>query len=71
MITHFKENKMHSIIMILCCAIPLIMLAVLYLTKAQGTQIGSVLSFAVILLCPLSHLVLMPLILRKKDENVG
>ncbi|MCX7746562.1 MAG: DUF2933 domain-containing protein [Clostridia bacterium] len=66
---HFGKNKLHRLIMLLCCVIPMIMLGVLYLTKTQGGQLGSILSFALVLLCPLSHLLLMPLIMGKRHEN--
>ncbi|MFZ5986447.1 MAG: DUF2933 domain-containing protein [Bacillota bacterium] len=67
---HFIKNKLHSIIMILCCTIPLIVLAIMYLAKTRETQ-SSVWSFALILICPLSHLLLMPLLMGKKDKNTG
>ena len=47
-------NK-HTIIMLLCCLIPLAILAVLW---AVGVS-GSYLIWGVILLCPLLHLVMM------------
>lgn len=69
---HCAENKLHKVLMVLCCAIPIIILGVLYLGKVQGTSWGSMLSFAAILLCPLLHLIMMPLMIRRnKKESTG
>lgn len=68
---HCKKNNFHKILMILCCAIPLLVISALYFTKVQGTSWGSILSFGAILLCPLMHLLMMPLMQEKKDENTG
>ena len=45
----------HTLIMVLCCLIPLAILAVLW---ASGVS-GSYLLLGVILLCPLLHIVMM------------
>lgn len=66
---HFCKNKLHSILMIICCAISLVLLAAMYFAKARGIQFGGVLGFAVVLLCPLSHLLLIPLIMGKKGRD--
>lgn len=69
---HSRKNKHNRIMMILCCAIPILIVGALYLTKVQSTPWGSVLSFGAILLCPLMHLVMMPLMLKgKKSEGTG
>ncbi|MCX7922443.1 MAG: hypothetical protein N3B21_10610 [Clostridia bacterium] len=70
---HCRKGRLHSIIMILCCAAPLLVLAIMYFTKLRGTETGSLLSFAAILICPLSHLVLIPLLMgrRQKNNNEG
>ena len=66
---HCGKNKLHAIIMILCCAIPLVMLAVMYFTKTQALQSSSVWSLVIILICPLSHLLLMGLMMGKKQKR--
>jgi hypothetical protein len=54
-------GKLHKILMMLCCIIPIALVAVLFLIKPNigGTQ--TVLPVVLLLLCPLSHLILMPL----------
>lgn len=69
MIKHCSKNKLHMVLMILCCAIPLIIIGALYLVKVQGTPWGSILSFGAVLLCPLMHLLMIPLMRDRKEEN--
>jgi hypothetical protein len=66
---HCNKNKFHKILIILCCAIPLLVIGALYFTKVQGTSWGSILSFGAILLCPLMHLIMMPLMHGKRGES--
>jgi len=49
-------KKSHLWIMILCCLIPIIGLAAIYLFNVP---VGNVLFFGLILLCPVSHLLMM------------
>ncbi len=50
-----KGTSKHTLIMVLCCLIPLVILGVLW---AIGVS-GSYLLFGVILLCPLLHIFMM------------
>lgn len=50
-----KGMSKHTLIMVLCCLIPLVILGVLW---AIGIS-GSYLILGVILLCPLLHIVMM------------
>lgn len=50
-----KEMSRHTLIMALCCLMPLAILAVLWMIGVSG----SYLVFGLILLCPLLHLLMM------------
>lgn len=49
-------KKSHLLIMILCCLIPVAALAAIFLFKVP---VSSVLFLGLILLCPISHLLMM------------
>ncbi len=50
-----KGGSKHTLIMVLCCLIPLVILAVLWVIGVSA----SYLILGVVLLCPLLHLVMM------------
>lgn len=64
-----KKTKLHKIIMILCCTIPFLTIGLLYFFRLQGTSWGTILGFGAILLCPLMHLLMLPLIMRGMKSN--
>lgn len=61
-----KGMNRHTLIMVLCCLIPLVILAVLWAIGASG----SYLILGVILLCPLLHIFMMRG-MHKESANGG
>ncbi len=62
-----KGMSKHTLIMVLCCLIPLVILGVLW---AIGVS-GSYLIFGVILLCPLLHIFMMRGMHKRSGEGGG
>ncbi len=50
-----KGMSKHTLIMVLCCLIPLVILGILWVAGVSG----SYLILGVLLLCPISHIVIM------------
>jgi hypothetical protein len=62
------KNKSHNWMMLLCCVLPTALVMILFLTKSSGS-IGSAFPILLLLICPLSHLVLMPLMMKKNKNH--
>ena len=58
----------HLLIMILCCAIPMAALAAIFVLKVPIPQL---LSYGLIALCPLSHILMMAFMGRHKQDDPG
>jgi len=50
----FSKHK-HTLMMALCCLIPLVLLGILWIAGVSQ----NILSFGILLLCPIMHLVMM------------
>lgn len=61
---HFK----HMLLMVLCCAIPAVLLLLMPVLKINSTALKNILPYGVALICPLMHIAMIPL-LFKKDKN--
>ena len=63
---HAFHGSRHLWIMVLCCLIPVAALTAIFALKIPVSQ---VLTFGLILLCPLSHFLLMGLMGRDRHEH--
>ncbi|AHV97474.1 DUF2933 domain-containing protein [Paenibacillus sabinae] len=61
-------SKKHSLLMKLCCIVPIVLVAVLLIASTVKGSSGNLLTYGLLLLCPLSHLVLMPLMMRNRKH---
>lgn len=65
-----KSHMSHMLLMVLCCALPVVLLLLFPLLKINSTALKSILPFVIFLLCPLMHILMIPLMFRK-DKNKG
>ncbi len=63
-----SHGKQLLLIMILCCLIPVAILAAIFLWRIPGPQ---VLTYGLILLCPLGHVLMMALMGRGHHDNAA
>lgn len=62
-------NSSHKWMMMICCVLPIVLVAILFLTNSAKGSVGSTLPLLLVLLCPLSHLIIMPLMSKKKKNQ--
>ena len=63
-----SHNNRHLLLMILCCLIPAAALDAIFVLKIPAPQ---VLTYGLILLCPLSHLLMMGLMGRGQHDHTA
>lgn len=63
-----KGHKLHKLLMILCCVLPVTIILVLYLLKINNTMLRDILSYGAILLCPLMHMLMIPMMFKKDKK---
>ncbi len=54
-----KKSKLHGALMLLCCFLPIAALVFFNYRGSTGTSIGQVVPYLMILICPLSHILMM------------
>lgn len=59
--------KKNSRLMKLCCILPIVLISIMFVVNSFNGISGNLLTYSLLLLCPISHLVLMPLMMRKKN----
>lgn len=59
----------HMLLMLLCCAIPLALLAMLSALRINSPILGKILPFGALLLCPLMHILMIPMMFRKEMKR--
>ncbi|MEZ0536851.1 hypothetical protein ACAG39_06305 [Caldicellulosiruptoraceae bacterium PP1] len=63
-----KGHGRHMLLMVLCCAIPIVLLLLLPILRVNSPAIKNILSFGVLLLCPLMHFLMM-FIMHRNDKG--
>lgn len=63
---HRKNHKFHMLIMILCCTIPILLFIFLPIIGIYNDSFLSILSYLMILLCPLAHIFMMKELFKKE-----
>lgn len=63
-----RTNARHLWLMVLCCLIPMAAIGAIYALRVPA---GRVLTYAMVLLCPLSHLLMMRAMGHRHAEGPG
>lgn len=64
-----KGHWLHMVLMVLCCAIPLLLIFALPLLNVENESLKNLMSGAIFLLCPLMHILMMPLMFKKDKKK--
>lgn len=65
---HGGKNNSHKWMMIIC-VLPIALAAIFFLTKGFNGSVSNYVPLFLLLLCPLSHLVMMPLMNKKRGNH--
>lgn len=66
--SHHHQAKRHNWMMLLCCVLPVVLVAAALIAGRFGGTSINILPFLWVLICPLLHLIFMPLIMGKKKR---
>ncbi|MBY3621379.1 hypothetical protein CA600_28570 [Paenibacillus sp. VTT E-133280] len=61
------EIKKHGWFMKLCCILPIVLIGIMLVANSSKGASSNILTYSLLLICPLSHLILMPLMMRKRN----
>lgn len=64
-----SKKNMHNWMMILCCVLPIVLAGILILGGFASGKLGTGLLFLLILLCPLSHMLIMPYMMQRSNKH--
>ncbi|TLS49989.1 DUF2933 domain-containing protein [Paenibacillus antri] len=64
-----KHRRLHSWLMIVGCVLPIVLVAVILFTGIDLGTWGNYLPILLVLICPLMHLVMMPLMMGKRKHR--
>lgn len=63
---HPHQIKKRNWMMILCCVLPIVLFVAILLANLFTDTSTNIMPYLILLICPLSHLILMPLMMGKK-----
>ncbi len=64
-----KGHQFHGILMLLCCMVPIMLIAALPLLNLQSSGLNNVLFLIFMMVCPLGHLIMMKFMSHKHQET--
>jgi len=65
-----RAHKIHMLLMIICCLLPIGLIAIFSVLTMNNATLGRILPYAAFLLCPLMHLAMIPMMFRKEKARV-
>jgi hypothetical protein len=66
-----QDSKSHSWMMTLCCVIPIVLVVLIVLINAYRGESTNYLLMGILLICPLFHMILMPLMHKISNRNTS
>lgn len=63
------DHKKHGLWMIICCLVPMVLLALLFSLNLQNSVVKAVAGGLLILVCPLAHILMMVFMKNEHNNN--